>query len=421
MKRISLTPKLEEALKASLGQDAKPDDYYVFETVAVSSRPINKKGSLFNKGVVVLQTLEEMAEIASQPGESIPLILSHAHFGDDALPHGRVFQGKVYPTEDGFHELRTFFALPNPETDRNSKRAALTRDVDTGILTDVSAGFSFKKIISVGTGYDFLTDNPSPNANPFLGLDDEGNTMGEDGHFVNCVGINEWKELSLVRTGASTGARVSDASRNRLAQEFSADSGVRKLAASGMTADQSVLFLSTDFGHKKTPKPEPTGDLGMDKELLAQLATTNKDLGTSQAKVTTLEASVTSLTTERDTANADVARLTTELEAANKAKDEAEAKLAAAEAEAPEGSVQEVTAVKTFVDAHFDAAVKASGKTGVKAGDLAAKLTFITEEGIALHKVVSAGTDGKSVDNGTDAKFDAATSAILKANRKGDK
>ena len=158
------------------------------------------------------------------------------------------------------------------------------------------------------------------------------------------------------------------------------------------------------------------------KDLIASLSTTNVELGTLRADKATLEATVANLTNAKDTAEAEVTRLKAELTEAKTAKETAEAELATATADAPEGSAEEVKAVKEFVEAHFDAAVTASNKTDVKADTLAAKLAFIQEEGVKLHTLVNAGTNG--VSNGVEGKeteLDASLTAILKTNKKGDK
>ena len=51
-KRIEVTAAIKEAIVASVGSEIDFDNIAVFETVAVTSRPINKPGSIFQDAVI---------------------------------------------------------------------------------------------------------------------------------------------------------------------------------------------------------------------------------------------------------------------------------------------------------------------------------------------------------------------------------
>ena len=376
------------------------DKYVVFETVAVSTRPLNKKGTIFNNATITQPTLLEMAEVVNSEGGAVPLIVQHNVGGDDVTPYGKVFQGAVYPTDDGlYHELRTLFAMPNPDTDNNKARAAVTQDIDDGFMSEVSIGAAFKQLLSsANPQFDFLSEEADI-MNFIERMDDEGNSIDAGETHVIAKGLSSWAELSLVVRGASKGATISSASKQKLSKQYE-DSGMfRKLAASeDFDTNQLVTFTSKlKASEVETPF---NGDFNMDKEILAQLTEAGAKVGKIELKLETAQTQITELTASNEELTASVATLTKE-------RDDAQAEVTELKAQtetAPEGSKAEVEAMTTFVDKNLAAAVTASGKKDVDTTKmtLAAKLAFIDETGKAMHQLVAAGGNGRSVNSAQD-------------------
>jgi len=405
------------AMRTSMGdENLDASQYVVFETVAVTTRPLNKAGTIFNNATITQPTLLEMAEVVNSEGGAVPLILQHNVGGDDVTPAGKVFQGGVYPTDDGlFHELRTLFAMPNPDTDKNLKRASYTQDIDNGFISEVSIGAAFEQLLSsANPSFDFLSDEADI-MNFIEREDDEGNSIDAGETHVIAKGLRSWAELSLVVRGASKGAVISSAGKQKLSKNYDDSSMFRKLAASeDFDADQLVTFTSKlTASEVETPL---NGDFNMDKEVLAQLTAAGAKLGKVEGQLEASQAQVTELTASNETLTASVATLTTERDTATTRVTELEAQVA----DAPEGSAAEVTAMTTFVDSQLAAAVTASGKKDVDTATmtLAAKLQFIEDTGKSLHQLVAAGEEGRSKsqeDNGK-VELSSVNRAFLKSN-----
>jgi len=418
VKRISITDSMLQAMRTSMAdENLDSSQYVVFETVAVTTRPLNKAGTIFNNATITQPTLLEMAEVVNSEGGAVPLILQHNVGGDDVTPSGKVFQGGVYPTDDGlFHELRTLFAMPNPDTDKNATRASYTQDIDNGFISEVSIGAAFEQLLSsANPAFDFLSDEADI-MNFIEREDDEGNSIDAGETHVIAKGLRSWAELSLVVRGASKGAVISSASKQKLSKNYDDSSMFRKLAASeDFDADQLVTFTSKlTASEVETPL---NGDFNMDtKDILAQLTAAGAKVGKVEGQLEASQAQVTELTASNETLTASVATLTGERDTATARVTELEAQVASA----PEGSAAEVTAMTTFVDSQLAAAVTASGKTDVDTTKmtLAAKLEFIQETGKSLHQLVAAGEAGRSngqEDNRTDG-LSASQKAFLSSN-----
>lgn len=418
MKRINITDRMLQSMQRGFDDpNLKASEFYVFETVAVTTKPLNKRGTIFDRATILESVLQEMATQLNAEGGFVPLILQHDIGGDQVTPSGKAFEGAVYPTEDGLnHELRVLFAMPNPESDGNTIRAQHTRDIDNGLISEVSIGAAFKQLLSsANPQFDWFGEDADI-MNFYDRTDDEGNSIDAGETHGIAKGLRSWTELSLVVRGASNGATISSSSKQKLSKTYE-DSGMfRKLAANAeFDIADLVTFSSTDKPAKKTT---PKGDIDMDaKDILSQLTAAGAEVGqltakldASGVKVTELTASNTTLTTENATLTAANATLT----AAN-------ADLTAKLADAPAGSAAEVTEVTTFLNDQLAAAVTASGKQGVKTEDMTTteKVAFIKETGVALHQLHGSDSGAAGYSATPDAD-QARKLGWLKANR-GDK
>lgn len=397
-------------------QELKAENFFVFETVAVTTRPLNKRGTIFDKATILESVLQEMADQVNAQGGFVPLILQHDTAGANVTPSGKAFEGAVYPTEDGlFRELRVLFAMPNPETDGNPVRAQHTRDIDNGLISEVSIGAGFKQLLSsANPTFDWFGEDADI-MNFLERKDDEGNSIDAGETHGIAKGLRSWTELSLVVRGASQGATISSSSKQKLSKQYAEDSGMfRKLAANAEfdIADLVTFSSSPNGGNEEI---SPKGDLDMDsKEILAELTAKGAEVGQLTAKLEASDAKVTELTASNAELTTKVTTLTADNDELTKKVTDLEAKTA----DAPEGSVAELKIVTDFIDDHLAAAVTASGKKDVKTDDMTAsqKVAFIKEAGVKLHQLV--GSDSGASGSEPDADADKARRLrFLKANR----
>lgn len=321
-KRVQITPKIEELIKANAGEDVNVNDLAVFETESVNTKPVLKPGSLFDGATVTPNTLIQMAKFNDEGGY-VPLHTLHQQ--GEELPVGRVFYSEVTQDFDGSSGLRSLFYLPLSETDLISK-------VDSGVINEVSVGLKTNQILCSECGWDYLGADAT-----FMNLWDRTcaneHTIGTDGIHAVLSGMDRWMELSLVSKGAARGASIMGRAKQVLGQET-----YDKLAASGVVPE-TTLFFHTYAGSE-----------AMDmKELIADLTSVKASAQIAEGKVTELTTSVAALTTERDELKAKAAEVApvaaklaetetaltasqTELEASKKKIEELEASIVARDA-----------------------------------------------------------------------------------------
>jgi len=326
-KSVKVTPTIEARIKANNGgESVDMTKNVVFETVAASTRPINKKGSIFDKGVISASTLIEMANYLNAQKGFVPLHTLHPQGTE--LPLGRFFYAEVLPstTGDGSMDLVTQFYIGANETDKIEK-------MEAGIIDEVSITLRTKTILCSECGWDFLGSEAS-----IMNLIDQtcGNdhTIGHNGVHVNLNGMEAWTETSLVSKGASSNAKIVGRAKQRLSTEH-----YEKLAANGIHPDATFLTASI----KDHPRSSDTMDqITLDRltALSASEATLKTSVATLTASNTALEAQVVALTAERDAlksgeavtaVKAELTAKEAELTAEKAAKAELETKLTAAD------------------------------------------------------------------------------------------
>lgn len=419
MKRINITDRMLQSMQRGFDDpELKAENFYVFETVAVTTRPLNKRGTIFDRATILESVLQEMATQLNAEGGFVPLILQHDIGGDQVTPSGKVFEGAVYPTEDGLnHELRVLFAMPNPETDGNTVRAQHTRDIDNGLISEVSIGAAFKQLLSsANPQFDWFGEDADI-MNFYERTDDEGNSIDAGETHGIAKGLRSWTELSLVVRGASNGATISSSSKQKLSKTYE-DSGMfRKLAANAeFDIADLVTFSSTEKASKETT---PKGDFDMDAKLiLSQLADKGAEVGQLTAKLDASDAKVTELTASNTELTASVATLTADKTTLETEVTDLKAKLE----DAPADSKAELKIVTDFMDTQLAAAVTASGKKDVDTANMTAtqKVDFIKETGVALHQLHASESGAAGTTPAASESEQAKKMAFLKANR-GDK
>lgn len=396
----------------------KADNFVVFETVAVTTKPLNKRGTIFDQTRILESVLQEMADQVNSEGGFVPLILQHDSAGPNVTPSGKAFEGAVYPTDDGlFHELRVLFAMPNPETDSNEKRASLTLDIDNGLISEVSIGAGFKQLLSsANPQFDWFGDD-SELYHFYERVDDEGNSIDAGETYGIAKGLRSWTELSLVVRGASNGATISSSSKQKLSKTYE-DSGMfRKLAASTNKVDMAELVTFSSTPNSGAEEISPKGEFEMKPELiLAQLADKGAEVGQLTAKLDASELKVTELTASNTELKTTVATLTSE-------KDDLSTEIAtlkAQVAEAPEGSAVELKEVMDFFDSQLAAAATASGQSNVNFKEMSTveKVAFLKEAGVKLHQLVGSdsGASGEELEATGTAKRKQAWKSQFRGN-----
>lgn len=308
-KSIEITPAIAELIRKNVGHDVAPNTILVYETVALSTRPVNKRGSLFDKAVHTPSTLQAMADFVTGGG-NVPLHTLHQQ--GDEIPVGRVFYAALTNAQDGHTELRSLFFILKQHKD-------LIGALESSALDEVSISANYQHIYCSECDFDYMSDEATM-MHIYERTCESGHTLGEKGVHARLVGLDNWAELSLVSRGASPGAQIKPRAKRLLA-----DNRYQELVASGKNPDalllqakspldNSAYFESNLSGKSKDTEMDPKefiADLSAKATEIAQL---KADVATEKAKTVTAEAALTK-------ANADLA-------AEKTAKEAAEAKLA---------------------------------------------------------------------------------------------
>lgn len=388
-KRLPMTPELERSIRAATGDETLDvSSFAVYETRALSTEPISQSG-LHDGARTTHATLLEMAQKLGS--DTVPLLIMHETYGQDALPIGRVFKGDVFTMPNGESELRSLFYIP---TDKGS----YAKDIDSGLIDEVSVGVKFEHLFCSECGFDFK--GPDADWDNYWSLTcNEGHVIGIDGVHLRLVGLDTWGELSLVHNGAAKDARIMSVSQRKLSA--AANSSPFKLAASTSPgALVGDLNWNSRFSLEKEGKLTPTAKevkMSGDKNenALAILAT---NLAEAQAGKIVAENVL------KDT-QAALAKKDQELTAAlGQVKSLTEASQDSAKIVGErDAALAQVTKAVELMKPHLEAAVVASGgKKEDAPTELADMVSYIAEKGMKLHQVMNAGGT-TSVENKTDA------------------
>ena len=304
MKRIELTERIKSFITTSVGDTIDYEKIAAFEATAVTSLPLNKRGSVFDKGQITAETFIEAANLINT-GTFVPLHTLHEQGYE--IPVGRLFYGEHVKSNQGTDELRVLFFVDGTSPDLISR-------LDTGVIEEVSVGMQFKRLLCSTCNIDLMEDNESIWSQTCK----NGHVMGMGSNHVKPDGVANFREMSLVSKGASNGAKVLGAQKRLLASAYYKDGSA--LAAS-LKDPEFMLFGS------------PTKLAEEDPMLIAEL----------QAKLAKAEGDLTLTATAKTEAEGKVAVL-------EAAKTEAEGKVAvleaklAAEAENNSGLAASITA-----------------------------------------------------------------------------
>ena len=309
-KRITVTDDIKAKVLANMGSEPNWDQIAVFEMTAVTSLPLNKKWTLFDKAQITAQTFEEAATYLNSGG-FVPFHTLHQQGYE--IPVGRVFYGEAQKNAKGYDELRVLAFIDL------TAHADLAAKIDNGIVEEVSVGMSFKQLLCSACGDDLMANEESlwnyTCAN--------GHVIGMGDHYVKPNGLGQFRELSAVSKGASNGAKILGLQKRTLAADF----GNPKLGlVAHLKSPEFMLF---------TP-PANLDNEGEDPVLIAELqsklAAADAEKVTLQGQLTATQAKVAELETAKAGSDAKVAELETAKTELETAKADAEAKLVELEA-----------------------------------------------------------------------------------------
>ncbi len=334
-KRIDITDEIKAKIKANMGSEPNYDQIAVFEMTAVTSLPLSKRWSIYDKAQITMATFEEAAAYLNQGG-FVPFHTLHKQGYE--IPVGRVFYGEAQKNAKGFDELRVLAFIDT------AAHADLADKMDNGIVEEVSVGMSFKQLLCSACGDDLLSDMGKVWDRTCA----NGHVIGMGDHHVKPNGLGVFSELSAVSKGASQGAKILGMQKRNLAASL--ERSDLALAASVKADPELMLFTPhanldiTNEGEDPVLIAELQAKLDAAEAEKAALAAAKTEaetkLATAEAEKVALttakdtaEAEKVALTTAKDTAEAELATVKTELEAATTAKTEAESKLVAAQNE----------------------------------------------------------------------------------------
>lgn len=286
-KQIEKTQRIRDMIAKAVGDDVVVDDLAVFETIALNTLPVNKKGSLFDQAVHEESVLLQMARTL-QAGDSVPLHTLHNQGGE--LPVGRVFYGEARRDERGVLQLHSLFYV-------HKQHADLVAGIDSGAIDEVSVGTRYHTLACSECGFNYMGADFE---NLWTQTCDNGHTIGENGVHLKVSNLDRWMELSLVSRGAANNAKILGRAKSLLGKdEFD------RLAASGVDPSITTFFGSTQkeavMAEKSEAAEAPKAaavELSLDTfvEVKTELKLAQKDIEAKDAKIAELEAQLAEAT-----------------------------------------------------------------------------------------------------------------------------
>jgi hypothetical protein len=382
MKRLQLTPELQQLIKDRVGEDTSLEGIAVFEAISLNNKPLpGKKGTIWEGAVATPLTLKQISDFINK-GNTIPLMTNH---NMSNMPNGRVVDAGIDYSADGSFELRTLFYLAASE-------AKLADDIDQSVLDEVSISFLPTSYLCSECGWDYLGEGANFE-NFYTRTCANDHEIGKDGVHVNMVGLADLIELSLVARGAADKPKIVGRSASKLAP-----ASAQRLAARGFEIDGLVCQASRGEDQVDTNK------------LTADLIDAKTKVGVLEAAAAGHEVALTAantraegLQTQLTAANEQIATLTSE-------RDNAVAANRTADADA----------ATTWLTASLTKLLTAAGKSVENLPTTVADLTAaIDAETRGLTAIIPAGgaSEGGAGSGATEAKPAASLSAF-KTNRR---
>lgn len=377
-KKVTITKEIEEQLRKSLEDSSvNAADYSIFEARLLTTEPLTKRGSIWDRGRITSATLTQMADFVNAGG-TVPLQIMHE---DEYLPVGKLFMARTSSLANGETQLLGMFFISNTES-------KLIASVEDGTIGEVSVGLLTKNAFCSECKFDYL----SPEASILNFLDrtcPEGHTIGQEGVHLIGANLDVFNELSLVGAGASNQAKILPRAKQTLSQET-----LTRLAASS-TVPIDARFVMASSKIEDANLPTKQGDKKMDKEAIEKIASLSSELGQKTATLGERDKTIAELTTQ-------LSAMKTELSAAQEAAKplaEIQAKLTATE--------KVITDLTAKLHPHAKAALVATGTPEAEIpADLTGLFSLIEGKGLKLHQVLGAAQadPARKVDDATAAE-----------------
>lgn len=384
-KRIKMTPEIEAKLRRAIDNpDADLSNLAVFEARMISTEPL-RKGGFWQKARISESTLQQMADIINAEDGSIPLQVMHT---TKLLPVGRVFSAKLQQMNpQGDVELRGLFYLPEDEKDE--KGVSYVSKIENSTIKEVSVGVQFNHAFCSECGFDFFGEDSSL-MNILTGTCENDHEIGSNGVHLRLVGTDEdnFHELSLVGRGGARDAKILSRAKQSMGQ-----SKLEQLAASGLSAEATVLTASYPLQGEVKSTLTKTGESDMDiKELMAELKAHTSDLAKVELKLELAETNLKAANSEIEALKATVADKDAKIQELEAGMDESVKE----DKEKAEKALTELQEATEQLVPHVKAALVASGADEKEVPEgFSAMLKMVEEKGLKLHQVI--GTEAKSV------------------------
>ncbi len=285
-KRVQLNEATKERIR-KINPDANFDTIVVYEAVVLTTRPLSKRGTIYDKAVVSASLLSEMAEALNTGKERVPLHTLHQQGYE--LPIGRLFYAEAKTdTVTDLSELIAQFWVDGSETELISK-------LDNGSIDEVSVGVQSQHALCSECGFDFMGEEADFEY-LWSATCPEGHMMGQDGAYARLTGLQNWFEVSLVSRGASKGTKILGKGRQILSAEAQA-----LFHEKGRHPEFDILFASTEQPKATPSKGITKMDFDVNKftaeltEAKVLAATSKRELETLTAQLTAAQSEITTL------------------------------------------------------------------------------------------------------------------------------
>lgn len=379
-KRVNITPKIQAMIRKAVDDpELDATGFAVFEALLVSTKPLIKRGSHFDKARISRNTLSEMAMQLETKG-SVQMLTMH---DGDELPVGRLLSADLVELDDGETALHGLFYIDATEE-------KLIAKIDNSTIDEVSIGLVAKHQYCSECDFDYRSEEASI-MNFIERTCDNGHTLGEDGCHLRLVGVDQFVEVSLVGKGAAQDPKILSRTKQVMGEEK-----LERLAASGHPLE--AITLSARFPMKLEAN-KGNEDMAVDFDKLSAMA---DDLANAKAEVKikdhelgVLKASSEAKDTEIEELKASAEALKTEL---------TELKAKGVSSEELEELKASVAKFGEFIKKGAEAALTAKGTGGEVPESVEDQLKLIEDSGVELHQLFAAGATSEALGSDADNK-----------------
>lgn len=379
MKQLNKSPFINSLLALAVGEGVDTSGLHVYEVRATSTVALRgKSGTVFDRAKISPNTIAQLAQAVTK--EPVPLMMDHNLSGS---PYGKFFYAESIPMDNGETELRGLLYVDQSEEKIRTK-------LDAGSIDEVSIQFLSERILCSECGFDYMEAAANGEYMPFLELAcDEGHKIGENGVHTNIVGVADTVELSLVSRGAAKNSKIIAPSDAKLGSE------AQRLAAAGVELNNFYCTASiNDVGEEEVNVESFMTQLNTVSAAKEEAVVT---AAKAEAKVETLEASVTQHEETITGLETQVTELETQLEAATPTEEQ-------------EKTATALAALSDYIGKQFVALKALDGEADVDPSDnLEEMVEFITENETRLSALIP--TNGASTPAGAGTSEEAQAKA----------